>query len=139
LLDESDYLVDKKMIELVRDLHEMARATILLVGEEQFLAKLLRSSERFHNRVLVTVAAQPASLDDVTALARFYCPEIPIADDLLEHFIEKCRGCARFICVNIDHAREAGRTDGAKKLDLDWWGKRRVYNGDQVRRATQNA
>lgn len=130
IIDESDYLVDRAaMIELVRDLHEGARTTILLVGEEQFARKLLRRSERMHNRVLEWVQAQPASRDDCRSLAGFYC-QTPIADDLLDHFRERTRAVTRYICINIDRARELGQSAGLKKIDLAAWGKRDVYSGD---------
>ncbi len=129
ILDEMDHLVDRNMIEIVRDLHEMSRSTLLLIGEEQFPRKLLRRSERFHNRVLEWVQAQPASREDCRSLAEFYCT-LPIADDLLEHFRERCRGVTRYICVNLDRAREAGQTGALKKIDLAAWGKREVYSGD---------
>ena len=129
IIDEMDHLVDRNSIEIVRDLHEMSRSTMLLVGEEQFPRKLLRRSERFHNRVLQWVLAQPCSREDARSLAEFYC-QIPIADDLLDHFRERCRGVTRYISVNIDRARELAQTEALKKIDLAAWGKREIYSGD---------
>ena len=138
IIDEMDHLVDRNMIEIVRDLFEMSRSTMLLIGEEQFPRKLLRRSERFHNRVLVWAQAQPASREDCRALAHFYCQvergesitPIPVADDLLDHFRARCRGVTRYICVNLDHARDVAQTEGWKSIDLATWGKREVYSGD---------
>ncbi len=136
MLDEMDHLVDRNMIEIVRDLHEMSRCTMLLVGEEQFPRKLLRRSERFHNRVLEWVQVQPASRDDCRDLAEFYSP-IPIADDLLELFRERARGVTRYICVNIDRAKALGQTQGLKRVDLAAWGKREIYAGDAPSRRAE--
>jgi hypothetical protein len=133
MLDEMDHLVDRNMIEIVRDLHEMSRCTLLLVGEEQFPRKLLRRSERFHNRILEWVMAQPSSRDDCRDLAGFYCP-ISVADDLLDAFRERTRGVARYICTNIDTARRLGQSQGLQRIDLAAWGKREIYCGDMPAR-----
>lgn len=132
LLDEMDHLVDTRVLEIVRDLHDMSRATILMIGEEQFGRKLLRRSERMHNRVLEWVTAQPASREDCKLLAQFYC-DVPIADDWLDHVRTTCRGVTRYICVNIDGAREMARSKGWDKIDLAKWGKHDIYGGEGSR------
>jgi len=129
LVDEADHIVDRNAIEILRDLHEMARTTILLIGEEQFPRKLLKW-ERFHNRVLVWELAQPANASDARKLAGYYCPGLEIADDLLERVREVSRAAARRICVNLDMIRDHCQKAGAKKIDLAAWGKRALYSGD---------
>jgi len=130
IIDEMDHLVDRNALEIVRDLHEMSRGTFLLIGEEQFPRKLKRRSERFHNRVLVWQPAQPASKEDAHQLAAYYCPDVTIADDLLESIRRGSAGVARVICVNLDAVREHCQKEGIKKIDLDAWGKRSLYTGD---------
>jgi len=129
IIDEMDHIVDKNAIEIVRDLHEMSRATMLLVGEEQFPRKLLKW-ERFHNRVLVWQPAQAANLEDARKLAAFYCPGIEIAEDLLGRVRDLSRGTARRICVNLDMIRDHCQKSGVRKIDLEAWGKRDLYTGD---------
>jgi len=135
IVDEMDHLVDRNALEIVRDLHEMARCTMLLIGEEMFPQKLKRRSERFHNRVLVWVPAQPASRDDARQLAQYYCVDkdgrpIDVADDLLEHFRKGSRAVARVICTNLADVREHCLKEGIKKIDLEAWGKRPLNTGD---------
>lgn len=129
IIDEGDHIVDRNAIEILRDLHEMARTTILLIGEEQFPRKLLKW-ERFHNRVLVWELAQPANADDARKLAAFYCPGIEVAQDLLDRVREVSRGGARRICVNLDAIRDYCQKQGHRKIDLEAWGKRPLYSGD---------
>lgn len=129
IIDEADYLVDSKAINLLRDLHEASRTSILLIGEENMPRNLMRL-ERFHNRVLVWQLAQPSNADDVRKLAAYYCLGIAIADDLLARVREVSRGVARRICVNLDKIRNHCETHGLKKIDLESLGKVELYSGD---------
>jgi hypothetical protein len=129
IIDEADYLVDNKAINLLRDLHEAGRTSILLIGEED-LPNKLRRLERFHNRVLVWELAQPSNTDDTRKLAGHYCPGITVGDDLLARVREVSRGVARRICVNLDMIRNHCETAGLKKIGLEDWGKRALYSGD---------
>ena len=130
IIDEMDHLVDRNMIEIVRDLHEMSRATILLIGEENFPMKLKRRSERFHNRVLVWQPAQAMSADDARQLCSFYCPGVDVGDDLLSAAQTHAKGVARVFCCNVDGIREVAAKEGLRKIDLAAWGKREFFNGD---------
>lgn len=134
IIDEMDHLIDRNALELVRDLHEMCRATMLLIGEDQFPGKLLRRSERFHNRVLTWLLAQPTGLPDCRQLARFYLQGIDIEDDLLAAVIKASGGLARRVCVNLELVRQRCVKQGLKKIDLEVWGRRNFYTGDAPRR-----
>lgn len=129
IIDEADYLVDNKAINLLRDLHEAGRTSILLIGEED-LPNKLRRLERFHNRVLVWQLAQPSNTDDTRKLAGHYCPGIAVDDELLTRVRETSRGVARRICVNLDMIRNHCETNGLKKIDAAGWGKTPLYSGD---------
>lgn len=133
IIDEGDYLVDNKTINLLRDLHEAGRTSILLIGEENMPRNLLRL-ERFHNRVLVWELAQPSNNDDTRKLAAHYCPGIEVDADLLNRVREVSRGVARRICVNLDMIRDHCQKHGLRKIDLDGWGKRALYSGDAPQR-----
>jgi len=130
IIDEMDHLVDRNAIEIVRDLHEMSRTTMLLVGEERFPHKLKARSERFYNRVLVWALAQPCSREDARSLAEFYCPGIDIDVDLLDRVREIARGAVRTVCVDLDGIRNHCQEEGLKKINLAAWGKRELYSGE---------
>ena len=68
IVDEADYLVQKKMIEVLRDIYENSRAPVILIGEES-LPQKLKAWERIHNRMLDWVATEPGTLDDLFILA----------------------------------------------------------------------
>lgn len=136
IVDEADYLVQRGMIEIIRDLYEHSGAPIILVGEEHLPTKLLRW-ERVHGRVLVWVMAQPGDRADAASLARMYCPGFAIADDLLSEIVKAAAGSIRRICVNLDRVREAALTDPppAGGAGMAWWRDRELYRGQPARRS----
>lgn len=129
IIDEADKLVDKNMIEILRELQEASGASIILIGEEKLPAKLL-TVERMHNRVLHWFPAQPCDLDDVRVLANAFAPKIDIKDDLLDMIRQRSGGRARRIVVNLDHAAEFARNRGHKMLDLKIWGSEEFFTGE---------
>ena len=133
IIDEMDHIVTKKAVEVIRDIYEGSNAAILLIGEENMPAKL-REWERFHNRMLSWTPAQPCDIDDTRALARMYCRDVEIADDLLERVLEVSRGAARRICVNIEHVRQETLVQGDNTMDAATWGQRTLYSGEAPKR-----
>ncbi|SBV95554.1 conserved hypothetical protein [uncultured delta proteobacterium] len=92
IVDEADFLVQKGMVEIIRDIYEGSFATIILIGEEN-LPRTLKRFERFHNRMLDWVKAQPCDLADCKLLARIFCPDVSITDDLLMKIVDAVEGC----------------------------------------------
>ncbi|MEX2338260.1 MAG: ATP-binding protein [Aquisalimonadaceae bacterium] len=133
IVDEVDHIVSKKAIEILRDIYEGSNAAVLLIGEELLPAKL-REWERFHNRMLAWVPAQPCDIDDTRQLASLYCREVAIADDLLTRIQDVSRGAARRIAVNIETVRQAALTEGVERMDLATWGERALYSGEAPKR-----
>ncbi|NPA72704.1 MAG: ATP-binding protein [Gammaproteobacteria bacterium] len=128
IIDEADFLVEKKIIEIVRDIYESSFGTILLIGEEHLPAKLKRW-ERFHNRVLAWVQAQPSSLEDARTLANIYAPDVKVHDDLLISLVEASRNVTRRICVNLNHINDTAKQNGWAEIDMSMWGKKELYTG----------
>lgn len=128
-IDEADKLVDKGMIEIVRELQESSGAPIILIGEEKLPAKLL-AHERVHNRVLDWYPAQPCDLDDARELAKAFVPKVRIEDDLLEAIRSSSGGRARRIVVNLAHAAELARNKSLKALDRKAWGDQVFFTGE---------
>jgi hypothetical protein len=116
IIDEADYLVKDRFLEIVRDIHDLSGAAVILIGEEDLPRKLQRM-EKIHGRMLDWVEAQRASIGDARHLARLYCPGLEIADDLLEAIHHASDGSARRIVVNLDRAREAAALGNMRKLD----------------------
>lgn len=130
LLDDAHYMVDRKLIELVKDLYETSGAAILLAAEERF-PKQLKRWEQVDNRVLYWQPAEPCGLADARKLAQLYAPKSPFADDWLARCTSAVRGITRRVCVNIENARrEAEETGHRGEITLKWWGERAFFTGD---------
>jgi DNA transposition AAA+ family ATPase len=128
-VDEADKLVDRGMIEIIREIHEHTGAPVVLIGEEQLPAKLL-TVERVHNRVLDWFQAQPCDLDDARELAKAFCPKVAVDENLLQHIVTMSGGRARRIVVNLARGAELARNKSARQLTLDLWGKTPLYTGE---------
>ena len=130
IIDEADFaLRSNNMLELVRDIYEGSQGTLLLVGEENMPTKL-KKWERMHSRVLAWIPAQPVSFSDAQALARVYCRDIAVADDMLQHLVDIAHGSVRRVCVNLANVHEEALVAGSSSVDLTWWGERQFYTGE---------
>ena len=128
IIDELDKMVDKKSVEVIRDILDGTGEvkdgehlpSILLIGEEMIPRKLQRW-DRFHGRVSQWVPVQPASLEDCKKMASHYCGDLDIAEDLLHLIWETANGSYRRIVVNLDLvATEAAETGMTEITRADW-------------------
>jgi DNA transposition AAA+ family ATPase len=135
IIDEFDYCARSgQMVELVRDIHEGAGSTpILLLGEE-LLPQKIKKWERFHSRVLAWVPAQPVTLADARALCPIYCPKIDLHDDMLTHLVQIAAGSVRRVVVNLAGISDAAAAEGWKAVDRATWGDAPLYTGEAPRR-----
>jgi len=122
IVDEVDYIVDSRTLELIRDLHDASGAAILLIGEEHLPAKLKRH-ERFDNRVLVWQPAASCNESDFAMLAKQYAPSITIAPELKKRVLAETSGVTRRIVVNIENIKRwcdrKGTTQAPADCDVD--------------------
>lgn len=133
IVDEMDHLVEKKAVELIRDLYESSQAPILLIGEEQLPNKLERW-ERFHGRILAWVPAQPVSLADARKLVPIYANAIQVEDDMLEHVVGLSGGSVRRVAVNLELIQDTAVTNGWAAVDRQVWGNTELYTGQAPKR-----
>lgn len=122
LIDEADFLVKKKMIEVVRDLYESSGAAVVLIGEEHFPRKV-EQWERVHGRMLDWVAAQPVTRQDAQRLANVYCRGVEIEDSLFAKLLSQSGASARRISINLNAIREFARTRKMDTVTLKDWQK----------------
>lgn len=124
LIDEAHILCSDSMMRLLHDIYESSNAdptdempgtAIILIGEET-LPQQLRKYERIHNRQLDWKAAQPADLREVQVLARLKCPELRIADEVLQHTLVISQAVARRIVSNLAKIKEFSRTEGRSEI-----------------------
>jgi DNA transposition AAA+ family ATPase len=118
VVDEVDRIAEKNTIELLRDIHDIARTPLFLIGEEHLRQKLLNHHERFHDRVLVWAKAMPADAADLDKLIRHYTPDVAIDPDAKAHLLQVTHGVARRIVTALNRLREEGRKSGLARLAL---------------------
>ncbi len=133
IIDEMDYLVEKKAVEIVRDLHDGSGGAILLIGMET-LPQRLNMWEQFHGRILDFAPALPADMDDARELRDMYCTRTEVADDLLALIHEGSGGSVRRICVNLDRVQDEAARMGVRTIDRAAWGDRPLYTGKPPKR-----
>jgi DNA transposition AAA+ family ATPase len=126
LIDDAQYLVSRKMIEIVKDIYESSGGAIILIGEEQ-LPQSLQRWENIHGRMMDWVPALPANLEDVRHLASIYCAGVKLDDAFSAHLLEQSRNSIRRVCVNLERVKELATTKGLDAVDLDIWGKREFF------------
>lgn len=129
IIDEADYLIQKNLVPLVRDIFDATDAAVMLIGEEQMPAKLKRI-ERMHGRFISWAPAQPATLEDARHLAAIYARGIDVADDLLAEIHRLSHGSVRRISVNLAEVQETCLKGGRDAIDLKGWGKRGFFTGE---------
>lgn len=125
IIDEADFLVAHRMIELVRIIAKKSGVPLLLIGEETFPQKI-EAVDRFRDLFLVHAFAQPCDLDDTRTLARTFYPKLQIADDLLEQAKVEGDGRVRRIGNTLHSVAEAAAKLGLSSIGLDQY---RTANG----------
>lgn len=113
IIDEADFLVKKKMIEIVRDIYEGSFVPVILIGEEALPSKL-RQWERINSRLLERVPAQPIDEEDFRALADIRCPGLTLAPDLAKAVRRASDGSARLAVNNLDTIRIQAQMRGLR-------------------------
>lgn len=133
IIDEMDHVVEKRLVELIRTLHDATKIPVLMIGEEALPARL-KAWERFHSRILSFTPALSANLDDAKRLAQVYADGVVLHDELATHFLNATHGNIRRLSVNLSHLKREARRENITHASLDWWGERPLYTGDAPRR-----
>jgi DNA transposition AAA+ family ATPase len=118
IVDEVDYIVDSRTLELIRDLHDASGAAILLIGEEHLPAKLKRH-ERFDNRVLTWQPATGCTAGDFDLLVKQYAPAITIAPELKKRVLAETQAVTRRVVVNLEAIKRWCDRNGTKDAPAD--------------------
>ncbi len=117
IIDEADKLVDKRMIELARDLQEMTRAPVILVGEEQLKNKLA-VYERCDGRVLERVEALPCDAEDAGELAGMIAAGIDVDYELLDYIVAEAKGSTRRVANALYKVSNLARSRNLNRVTV---------------------
>lgn len=127
-IDEADYLVERNLLKIVRDIHDIAHANafrgpganIIMVGEENLPVQFSRV-ERFHGRIFDAIPAAQAAIEDVDLLAPRYARNIEIDPELKEFLLLESRFSIRRVCSNLAKVLECAHWSGASDVTRENW------------------
>ncbi|MEM9968467.1 MAG: ATP-binding protein [Pseudomonadota bacterium] len=125
IIDEADYAIDKKWIEILRGMFDGSDTPIILVGEEDLPQKLTQW-KRVHGRMIDFLQAEPANLSDARLLRRLYAKDIEIDEALMSRIVQVSDGSARYISNNLAHVQEQAKLQGIEKMTLADWGNQKL-------------
>tara|TARA_R110000787_G_scaffold211281_4_gene321153 strand:+ start:1545 stop:2273 length:729 start_codon:yes stop_codon:yes gene_type:complete len=121
IIDEADFLVKRKMIEIVRAIYKHcagAGASIILIGEEN-MPNALKMWERVDSRVLKSVKAEPISEDDVKVLAGMVCQNLKFDKQAVQRLTRSSGGSARRVVTRLHDIKEAAGVNGWETITAD--------------------
>ena len=123
-IDEADYLADKRrLIETLRDIHDLATVPVVLIGMHGFRRKLT-PLQQLTGRIAQWVDFQPAGEADARVLARELA-EVDIDDALVGKLHSAAHGSVRLIVVGLAQIEQRAKNRGLRKIGVNEWG-----NGD---------
>lgn len=143
IVDEADYLVDKKaLLNTLRDLHDNSTMPLILVGMADFVKKLKSriDQRQFAGRVAFELEFKPLDLADTTLLAEQLLNDgITVHADLLAKLHAACEGSTRLVCVGLQRIESLAIKKGLKKVTVNDWGDRPLHMMEVGNRATRIA
>jgi len=119
-IDEADYLVtNKRTIETLRDIHDLATVPVVLIGMHGFRRKVTHL-QQLTGRIAQWVEFEAASIDDAKQLARELA-EVDVAADLVHRLHDAARGSVRLIVVGLGRIEQFARARSLSKVSATDW------------------
>jgi DNA transposition AAA+ family ATPase len=118
VVDECDYLSDS-CLEILRTIHDITGATVIMIGEYGFYGKLSK-----HARLLdrtTHLEFKPLDLGDVSLLAKNRC-KVELAPDLLASLLNETEGNARRLTTALALIEKRCSSKNWKSCNLATWG-----------------
>lgn len=115
VIDEVDYLINKnKIVETLRDLHDLTSAPVVLIGMQEAKIKLGKY-KHLYDRISEIVEFKTFSKDDVDVIIE-ELSEIKITDEAKEIFFEKTNRFRQLI-KGIALLESLAKMNGLNKID----------------------
>ena len=114
IIDEVDYLLEKRTVETLRDLHDVADCPIVLVGMESVDKKLARFPH-LKDRFYETFKLQKYTKSDIKQILQ-ELTEVPFTDSGLEYLSAQADQFRQIIKL-IDKVETLSETNSIKLLD----------------------
>lgn len=131
-VDEADYLLSNlKMLETLRDIHDISGQPVMLVGMDG-IQKRITQRQQLARRISHWVEFKPADLEDAHILARSVC-EVKVAEDLLSHLHTEAKGSMGLMVVGLSRIESRARANGWAEATEALWDGKRLFLGHQGR------
>ena len=115
IIDEVDYLINRmKIVETLRDLHDLTGAPVVLIGMQESKTKLGKY-RHLYDRISEIIEFKPFSKEDVEVIVE-ELSEIKISDEAREIFFEK-KNRFRQIIKGIALLENLAKTNGLIKIE----------------------
>lgn len=119
-VDETDYLLkDSRMLEGLRDLHDLANVPVILIGMEGIETKLVHRKQ-LARRISQWLEFAPCDVQDTALLAETCCA-VQLGDDLLQLLHKQSGGSIGQMVVGLGRLESYARAQRLQKLTLSQW------------------
>lgn len=119
-IDEADYLAKKtSLIEMLRDIHDLASVPVVLIGMHGFKRKI-SYLQQLTGRVAQSVDFQPATIEDAQALAQELA-EVKIGADLVRKLHAETRGSVRLFVNGLNSIEQFAKSNGKEFIAIEHW------------------
>jgi DNA transposition AAA+ family ATPase len=119
-LDEADYVIDsKKMIETLRDLHDLATVPVVLIGMAG-IQRRIQAREQLSGRIAQWVEFLPCTQEDVQMLSAALC-EVKVDNDLLLQLHQATRGSVRLVSIGLAQIEAHAKSRSLGKIGRAQW------------------
>lgn len=128
MIDEADYIIaNKKMVETLRDLHDLATAPVVLIGMGG-IEKAIKKRQQLTGRIQQWIEFKPADLEDTCILAERLC-EVAVGSEVLERLLTQANGNIRSIVIGLANIEERSRIMGIDSFQMKHWAKGDTFFG----------
>jgi DNA transposition AAA+ family ATPase len=119
-IDEADYLADRRrLIETLRDVHDLATVPVVLIGMHGFRRKIT-GFQQLTGRIAQWVDFQPSSIEDALMLAKELA-EVGIGAELVRALHKAANGSVRNIVVGLQQIEQYARARSLDRIGGDQW------------------
>lgn len=134
IVDEAEHAVaDTQVLEAIRDLADLLETPVVLVGMEAIQARIARHPQ-ISSRVAAVVQFQPASVEDITQVAKELMDGLVLQDELIADIQKQTKGRMRevmnalAVCERVSRQRKVKTLDrrdlDGQELTYDWQARR---------------
>lgn len=127
-VDEADYLLGNvKMLETLRDIHDLSGVPVVLIGMEGIERRLVHRPQ-LARRISHWVEFLPSDLDDARTLATTVC-EVALDDELLQRLHQESGGSMGLMAVGMARIEALAKANGWAQVSGEQWGDRKLFMG----------